>query len=240
VSKRRARRSRIILIICLCIFAPLSLLWCFLGMEERRWYFCGLLLILWTMIPFFASFERKHLQARDIVLIVVMTALIVAGRALFFALPNFKPMLAMVIIFGAYFGAETGAFVGSFSAFVSNFFFGQGPWTPWQMFCFGLVGFLAGLIFYGGNFYPNKWKLSLLGIVSAVIYGAIMNPVSVLLAQALPTKEVFIAAYITALPFDISHMAATVFFLFLFSEPVGKKLERVKNKYGLIKQEKPA
>lgn len=78
----------------------------------------------------------------------MLIAVATAGRAAFFMLPNFKPVLAIVIISGAALGKESGFLVGAMSAFVSNFLFGQGPWTPWQMIAMAVVGYLAGLIFH--------------------------------------------------------------------------------------------
>ena len=65
-------------------------------------------------------------------------------------MPQFKPVVALVIIAGVCFGGETGFLVGAVTGFVSNFFFGQGPWTPWQMFALGIVGFIGGILFKKG------------------------------------------------------------------------------------------
>ena len=93
------------------------------------------------MLPFFFLFENRRPQARELVVIAVLCAIGVAGRAAFFMVPQFKPVAAVVILAGVCFGAESGFLVGAMTAFVSNFFFGQGPWTPWQMFAFGLDRF---------------------------------------------------------------------------------------------------
>ena len=99
------------------------------------------------MIPLGFAFENRKPKARELVIISALCAIGVAGRTAFFMLPQFKPVAAIVIISGVAFGGETGFLVGAITAFVSNFFFGQGPWTPWQMFSFGIIGFLAGIMF---------------------------------------------------------------------------------------------
>ena len=99
------------------------------------------------MIPFAFAFENRKPKARELVIISSLCAIGVVGRTAFFMLPQFKPVAAIVIISGVAFGGETGFLVGAITAFVSNFFFGQGPWTPWQMFSFGIIGFLAGIMF---------------------------------------------------------------------------------------------
>ena len=116
-------------------------------LNDRSDYFIFLCIIILSMLPFFLVFENRRPQAREVVVIAVMAALAVAGRAAFFMLPQFKPTAAIVIIAGVGLGAEAGFLTGALAGFVSNFFFGQGPWTPWQMFAFGIVGFLGGLIF---------------------------------------------------------------------------------------------
>ena len=104
-------------------------------------------MLVLALVPMLLRFERRARQARELVPLAVLIALGTAGRAAFAFAPGFKPVAAVVIVAGAAFGCESGFVVGAMTAFVSNFFFGQGPLTPWQMLGFGLVGFLAGLLF---------------------------------------------------------------------------------------------
>ncbi|MPN25592.1 hypothetical protein SDC9_173004 [bioreactor metagenome] len=150
-------------------------------------------------------------------------------------LPQFKPVVAIVIIAGVAFGGESGFLVGAVTGFVSNIFFGQGPWTPWQMFAFGIIGFLAGVLFRKGILRRNRMALSIFGGLSTFfIYGGIMNPASVFMFQARPVKQMFYLAYIQGIPFDLVHAAATITFLWLISRPMLEKLDRIKTKYGLV------
>ena len=116
-------------------------------LNDRSEIFIALCIIGLAMIPFFMVFEERKPQAREILLIAVMAAIAVVGRMAFFMIPQFKPMAAVVILAGVGLGAEAGFLTGTMAGFVSNFFFGQGPWTPWQMFSFGIIGFLAGILF---------------------------------------------------------------------------------------------
>ena len=182
-------------------------------------------------------FESRKPQARELVIISALCAIAVAGRAAFFMLPQFKPVTALVIIAGMCFGGETGFLVGAIAGFVSNFFFGQGPWTPWQMFAFGIIGFIAGILFRKGLLRKTRLSLCIFGFFAAlVIYGGIMNPASVLMYQEKITKEMILYAYITGMPFDLVHAASTSFFLWFVAEPMIDKLERIKVKYGLIER----
>lgn len=230
ISKRTLVASFLILfIIPLTIYAGIR----FFG--DRKYYFISFLIIFETLIPFAMVFESRKPQARELVIISALCAIAVAGRIAFFMLPQFKPVIALVIISGLCFGGETGFLVGAVTAFVSNFFFGQGPWVPWQMFALGIIGFIAGVIFSKKKLRKNKIALCIFGFIATiVIYGGIMNPSTVILSYENPTLEMFVAAYISGIPFDLIHATATAFFLWIISEPMIEKLERIKTKYGII------
>ena len=187
------------------------------------------------MLPFALVFEGRKPQARELVVIAVLCAIAVAGRAALFMLPQFKPVVALVIIAGVAFGGEAGFLVGAMTGFVSNFFFGQGPMTPWQMFAFGIIGFLAGILFRKGLLGRGRVPLAVFGaIVTFVIYGGLMNPASVLTFQPNPVRGMFLLAYLQGIPFDLMHAAATATFMLIVSKPMLEKLDRIKVKYGLL------
>ena len=207
----------------------------FLG--DRKYYFISLLVVLETMLPFALVFESRKPQARELVVIAVLCAIAVAGRSAFFMLPQFKPVVALVIIAGVAFGGEAGFLVGAMTGFVSNMFFGQGPWTPYQMFAFGVIGFLAGILFRKGLLRRTPASLAVFGaFASVVVYGGIMNPASVMIWQSdgTVTGAMLLASYLQGIPFDLVHAAATVTFLTIISRPMLEKLDRIKVKYGLV------
>ena len=204
-------------------------------LHDRKYYFISLLIILQVFLPFLLIFEEKSPQARELIIISVMCAIAVIGRVAFATVPQFKPITALIIISGIAFGGEAGFLIGAVSGFVSNFFFSQGPLTPWQMFAFGIIGFLAGLMFGPGKLKKTKISLCIFGGISSIlIYGGIMNPASVI-TYTTPTKDLIISAYALGLPYDIIHGLSTVLFLWILSEPMLLKLDRIKIKYGLIK-----
>ena len=230
LSKRTMAAAALVL-----LFIPLTI---FVGihfLDDRQFYFISMLIILQTMLPFALVFEGRKPQAREVVVIAVLIAIAVAGRGAFFMLPQFKPILALIIIAGVSFGAESGFLVGAMSMFVSNMFFGQGPWTPWQMFAAGIIGFLAGVLFRKGLLSRSPIPLAIFGGISAfVIYGGIMSPASVLIWQPNPTSEMFLLAILHGIPFNLVLAIATVFFIILFARPMLEKLDRIKVKYGLV------
>jgi uncharacterized membrane protein len=205
----------------------------FLG--DRKYYIIAMLIILETLLPFALVFESRRPQARELVIIAVLCALAVAGRTAFFMLPHFKPVAALVIIAGVAFGGEAGFLVGAMTGFLSNMFFGQGPWTPWQMFAFGIIGFLAGVLFRKGILLRDRAPLCVFGgLATFVLYGGIMNTAFVLMYQTQPTGALFLAAYLQGIPLDLVHAFSTVIFLAVIAKPMLEKLDRIKLKYGLI------
>ena len=230
INKRTLTASFFILIVI-----PITIFIGVFYLNDRKYYFISLLIVIYTMIPFFMVFEERKPKARELIIIAVLTAIAVAGRGAFYMLPQFKPVVAIVIIAGVCFGGESGFLVGALSGFVSNFFFGQGPWTPWQMFCFGIIGFLAGVLFETGILKKNRIQLCIFGgVTTFFIYGGIINIAALLMFNSKITVKSLISTYMSGIPFDLVHAAATIFFLFVISKPMIEKLDRIKIKYGLI------
>lgn len=194
-------------------------------------------IIILAMVPFFARFEYSKPKPRDIVPIVILSVIASLGRILFGFLPHFKPVSAIVIISALAFGPQAGFMTGALSALGSNMFFGQGPWTPWQMFTWGLVGYLAGLLNKTPLF---KYKVPILiyGFISGFLFGWIMNIWYIIGFIKPITKTTIISAYIASFYFELTHAVATVVFLIPILVPWGKKLNRIKIKFGLMEDSK--
>lgn len=234
-DKRRLPKHTLAVIGIILIVIPLTIYIGIYYLGDRKYYFISMLVILETMLPFVMVLEGRRPWARELIVVAVLCAIGVAGRTAFFMLPQFKPVVSIVIIAGVAFGGETGFLVGAVTGFVSNMFFGQGPWTPWQMFAFGIIGFSAGLLFQKGFLRRNTVALCIFGgLATFFIYGGIMNPAAVLMFQAKPTSQMFYLTYIRGIPFDLVHAVATVVFLYFTAKPMLEKLDRIKVKYGLI------
>ena len=228
---RRTIAAAVMILLCI----PLTIFVGVVYLADRKYYFISLLVLLECMLPFFLVFEGRKPQARELVILSVLCALGVAGRSAFFMLPNFKPVMALVIISGVAFGGETGFLVGAVTMLASNVLFGQGPWTPWQMFTMGLIGFLAGVLFQKGFLRRTRLSLAVFGAFSAVfIYGGIMNPASALMWSRDINTATIVTYYVSGFPVDLVHGASTALFLWFLSQPMLEKLDRIKVKYGLI------
>ena len=236
-EERTGKLSIIIAFIVTVILIPLTLWMGISIFENKKYYFTSFLVIIECFLPFIFLFEKRKPSAREIVIISVLAALAVVGRSAFFMVAGFKPMLALIIITGIAFGGETGFLVGAVTAFVSNFFFGHGPYTPWQMFALAVSGFLAGVIFNSGIVKKTRLSFGVFGAFTAIfIYGIIVNTASVFTMYTEFNREMLLSVYLLGLPLDAIHAASTFIFLWFISEPMISKLERIKSKYGLIKK----
>ncbi len=234
-EKRKLTKRTIAATVLILLLIPLTLFIGIYYLAGKKYYFISLLILLETMIPFFMVFEGRKPQARELVIIAVLCAISVAGRAAFFMVSQFKPVMAMTIIAGVAFGGETGFLVGAMTMLTSNMLFSQGPWTPWQMFSMGIIGFLAGVLFRKGWLRRSRGSLCVFGALSAiVIYGGIMNPASALMWAREINWRVLLTYYITGFPMDCVQAAATWLFLWFAAEPMLQKLDRIKVKYGLV------
>lgn len=236
---QKSIKQTIFALLFVLVVIPLTIVSGWLFLDDRKYYTISMLVIIEILIPFFMMFEGRKPKTSELVLISSMCAIAVAMRIAFYFLPQFKPVMALVIISGLCFGGETGFLIGAVTAFVSNFFFGQSPLTPWQMFGFGIVGYIFGAFFARFKFARNKLVLSILGgVATIIIYGFVVNTASVILWQSEPTYEMFVMSYLGGFPYDLVHAVSTSVFLYFLSEPFIEKLERVKTKYGLNKTQK--
>ncbi len=182
----------------------------------------------------FAGFERSKPGLRQIMPAVVLGAIAAAGRVLFAPLPDCKPVSAICILAGAVFGRRCGFMVGALAALVSNFFFGQGPWTPWQMYGWGMVGYLAGVLADAGVFERFRQAVYAYGFCSALLYGVILDSWHVIGYVSPLTWQGALLAYGAGMPFNVVHGVATVAFLLVIWAPWRRKLERIRAKYALM------
>ncbi len=225
--KRRKWISWAILALCI----PLVLLLGSTVFRGKRYAFVSLAVALLACVPVFLTFERRAQDTARLILIAVMTALSVVGRLLFAVLPGFKPVTAMVVITAMYFGGEAGFLTGALTAVLSNFYFGQGPWTPFQMFTWGLIGLIAGLL--SVPLKKSRILLCIYGALSGIAFSMVMDVWTVLWWDGSFVLSRYLTALISSLPYTAIYAVSNVIFLLVLVKPIGIKLERMKNKYGI-------
>ena len=211
---------------------------------KQSFYLSGLTIIVLTIAAFFLHFESRKPQARELVLLAVLCALAVASRAAFGFVPHFKPMLAIVMLTGIAFGPEAGFLCGAISGFASNFIFGQGPWTPWQMFAYGIGGMLAGLFALCGILKksPRAWRdggwrdilgLTVFGFLCILlVVGPLLDTSTFFMAGFSASSP--LAIYLAGVPVNCVHGSAVALTMLLFGKPLMDRLRRIQIKYGMM------
>ena len=234
-----------VLIILVLVPAALILSW---KVGERQYYLFSVIVMMLAMLPFFFRFERRKPSSRELVTLAVMSALAAASRVAFVMIPHFTPMTGLIMITGLALGAESGFIVGSLGAFVSNFFVGQGPWTPWQMFAYGLAGLLFGIM--GQKRGPSEETRGRDGLLSGdrplfaavvgglmvfLIIGPLLDTATLFLVSMQVNTESVMGVYMAGIPVNAMHAASTFVTILVLCRPVTEKLERIKVKYGMMR-----
>ena len=233
------KRSTVASVLSILLLIPATL-YCGTKLSGRWYYLTSTLIIIETMIPFFLAFEKRKPQARELVTIAVMAAIAAVSRAAFAFIPHFKPIVGIIMITGIAFGAEAGFLTGAVAAFASNFFFGQGPFTPWQMMAYGLGGFLAGLLFHKKRkLHQKPWLflavLSIFGFVAIVgMVGPALDCCTIFTTGTQLTWAYAFACLAAGFPINVTHGISCAVTILLFGKPLLDKLDRLKTKYGML------
>ena len=237
IEKKKPGRGFWLTLVVIIVLIPVTVgISRYLG--DRNYYIASVLIMIYSMMPFFAGFESRKPQARELVTLAVMCAIAVAARAAFVWAPNFKPIGGIVVVTAMAFGPQAGFMTGSLSLIASDMLYGQGPWTPWQMFSFGILGFIAGLLARKGILTEEKPLVA--AIVSffmmVLIVGPILDTYTVFMMAQRMTAEAIIGVYLAGLPVNISQGVAVFLCVLLLTKPLMSKLNRIKVKYGMIEQ----
>ncbi len=175
-------------------------------------------------------FEKSMLGTKEIAVIATLSAFTALSRIAFAPIPNVKPVTFLVALSGFVFGPYEGFLIGSISAFLSNIFFGQGPWTPWQMFSWGLVGIISGI---WGRKRVSALKFSIICFIYGFMFDWIMNFWYVLGFVKPITIQSVIMAYLSGLTFDILHGGGSFIFSIIFYDSFIDVLLRYKRRLDI-------
>ena len=190
-----------------------------LRLTGRAYYLTSTLVIIEIIIPFLLAFESRRPQARELVVIAVLSALAVAARVAI-PIPNFKAIFAIIMLSGI------------------NFFYGQGAYTPWQMFAYGAGGMLAGFLFAKGRLPQKRWVMAAFGFLACVLFvGPLLDTCTVFLTLPIINAQTAWPLYISGFPVNISQGVCTALTMVLFGPALLEKLERVKLQYGMTEDD---
>lgn len=249
--KRKPNIKKAVLLCVAFVAIPALMLLGVVAFNDRMYLWISICIAVLACLPFFISFELRygspkkgktapeHVSAETqsgngttrLIILASMTALSVLGRFIFAPLPFFKPVTAIVVITGMYLGAESGFLCGALSAILSNIMFGQGPWTPFQMFTWGIIGLFAGLM--AGILKRNRIILSVFGVLAGVLFSFTMDIWTVLWWDGKFSFSRYLTALASAAGVTAVYAVSNVIFLWLLARPLGSKLERIIVKYGV-------
>lgn len=222
-------RSQVVLVSSILLFLLLLYLTVFHG--GNHYLLLSFIMLFTAMFPFFVRFERQEIDARGIVLIAILAAIAAVSRIPFAVLPSVQPTTFVIMMAALVFGAETGFMVGAIAALVSNLFLGQGPWTPWQMFAWGMIGLSTGLC---KDWLWARRKVFLLPIafIWGFLFGWIMNLWFIVGMIENISWGLVLTGIASSFYFDLAHALSNVFFLYVFGTRWKSILERFKLKVG--------
>lgn len=249
--KRKPNIKKAVLLCVAFVAIPALILLGVVAFNDRMYLWISICIAVLACLPFFISFELRGGSGNKsgtapecaaseaqsgrgttrLIILASMTALSVLGRFIFAPLPFFKPVTAIVVITGMYLGAESGFLCGAMSAILSNIMFGQGPWTPFQMFTWGIIGLFAGLM--ARILKRNRIILSVFGVFAGVLFSSTMDIWTVLWWDGKFSFSRYLTALASAAGVTAVYAVSNVIFLWLLARPLGSKLERIIVKYGV-------
>ena len=227
------KKSTLFTLLTALVLIPATL---YLGsrMPGRWYYFTSTLIIIEILVPFFLCFESRKPQARELVVLAVMCALATTSRVVI-PLPNFKPIFAIIMISGIAFGPQSGFLVGAVSAFASNFFAAQGPWTPWQMMAYGAAGLIAGAAFFRTKLPRKPVVLAIFGFVAQLtVVGLLLDCCTIFTSLTVLKWSSVLFILAQGFPVNVSHSICTAATMLLFSNTLLQILTRIQRKYGMM------
>ncbi len=199
--------------------------------KNKQYSFISLGITVIVCAAFFISFEYKQHSEIKVVLIAVLTALSITGRFIFIPLSGFKPVTAITIITAIYFGSQAGFMTGSLTALISNFYFSQGPWTPFQMLAWGTIGFLAGV--FAPQLKKHRWFLIIFSAFSGVLFSFIMDIWTAIWLDNTFSWSRYAAALISSAKFTAVYAVSNVIFILVLFLPSQKIFERAIRKFNI-------
>ena len=226
------KKSHIVMLADFLLVIPLTLFLC-MRLPGRGYYITSTLVIVELIVPFLLAFESRRPQARELVVIAVLSALAVAARVAI-PLPHFKAIFAVIMLSGIAFGPEAGFMVGAVSALASNFFYGQGAYTPWQMFAYGAGGMLAGFLFAKKRLPKKPLVMGIFGFLAVLLFvGPLLDTCTVFLTLPVINAQTAWPLYVSGFPVNLSQGIRTLLTMLIFGKPLLEKLDRVKLQYGM-------
>ena len=228
------KKSTLVTALVMLVLIP-GTLWLGSRLPGRWYYMTSTVMVFETMAPFFVLFERRRPQARELVTIAVLCALAAVSRVAFAFFPGFKPVTGIAMIAGIAFGPQAGFLTGAISALASNFFYSQGPWTPWQMMAYGMAGFLGGILFSRRAVSPHPAVMAAAGFFTILLAtGPLLDCCTVFTTLTELNWEGVGLVLVRGIPANLTHSVSCAVTMLVLGRPMLEKLDRLKRKYGMM------
>ena len=227
------KKSNIALLVVFFLGIPLAL---YIGglFSMKGYYVASILILLELMVPFLMVFGGRKPQMRELVVIAVWCAIMVVARVAV-PIPHFKPAFAVILLSGIALGPEVGFVVGAVGAFVSNFFYGQGDYLPWQMMAYGAGGMLAGFAFMKNRIPQKRWTMAVFVFFAVLLWvGPLLDCSHLFVMVQEVDFSTVMKLLVSGFPVNLTQAISTVLTILLFGRPVLDKIDRMKQKYGMM------
>lgn len=229
--KRQVNRTAVLGITLLVIFSYYILKSS--GISELNWGFISILILSIGLLFLYRWAQLLAVSTKELTLIATLIAVAALGRVPFAVIPGVQPTTFIIMMAACVFGPQAGFMVGAGAALLSNFFLGQGPWTPWQMLAWGLLG-ISTAYFYRLRVAKRIGVLAAFGFIWGFIFGGIMN-IHFWLVFVYPLSlATYLATCVTSFYFDLFHAAGNCILIMVLSRPVIKILEDYKRKIKVL------
>jgi len=203
------------------------------------WEVASFLIVGAVILAGFAWYERSRPPAQVVALVAALAALAIAGRIAFAAFPNVKPTTDIIVFAGYALGGAPGFAVGALTALVSNFWFGQGPWTSWQMAGWGLCGILGALLALGTR-NAGRFSLAAICAFAGIFYGALLNFSLMATYGGDLSLRHFLVLEARAIPFEVAHVLGNVVLALAAGPAMVRMLTRFRERFEWERRTAPA
>jgi energy-coupling factor transport system substrate-specific component len=194
------------------------------------WQAGSTLLVFAALVVGFLWYERSRPSSKLVAVVGVMAAAAVAGRVVLTPIPNVQATTDVCLISGFALGAGPGFAIGAIAALASNFFLGQGPWTPWEMLGWGAAGVLGAALAMAGM-RPRRWSLALVCALAGFAFGAWMDLFTLLNFTAETTGDTYLVISAASLPFNIAHAVGNALLALALGPALLRLLARFRRRF---------
>jgi len=195
------------------------------------WFAGSAAILVVVLVAGFAWYERSRPSSRMLALVATLAALAALGRVAFAPLPNVKPTTDIVLLSGFALGGAPGFAVGAVAALASNLFYGQGPWTPWQMGAWGLVGLVGAALGAASGRRLGRVPLAVACAAAGLLYGAILDYSTWVTFSGARSLDGYLAFSASSLSFNIAHAVGNVVFCLAFGPAFVRALLRFRERF---------